>query len=530
MHMFSILVSDKLGDAGVERLKQEPDIHVDVKTGLTKEQLAGTLSDYDALIIRSATKVDAEVLEGARKLRIVGRAGIGIDNVDVRSATSKGVIVMNTPQANAIATAEHTMAMILAVSRNTAQAHESVTQGSWERTKYTGQQLFDKTLGIMGLGQVGRLVVQRAKAFKMEIIACDPYVSEDIGRELEIQLVDLNELLSKADYVSLHTSLSPETENMINEKTLGLMKPGAILINSARGKLVDEAALANALKTGVIKAAAIDVFRNEPPGQDNPLIGLPNILHLPHLGASTEEAQRDVALQIAEQVIDALHNRDFRNSVNMPFLPDFDFEKTMPYLNLAEKIGHLHFHMASGPIRSVEIELQGEAIKELLRPIAAAILKAILQGFLEDSVNYINAPMLAEQHGISVTQSKGLGSVPYAHLISCRVHWEGGSRTISGALFGGVHPRIVQISKYHMDVDPSGIVLVMLNEDVPGVIGRIGSILGNHKVNIGEWRLGRAEKGGQALSFVNLDSYPSDDVIDELKSVEAVVKLQVLNL
>lgn len=528
--MFHILVADKLGEAGLERLQQEPGVTVDIKTGLGKDELLQIISGYDALIVRSATKVDDEVIAAADNLRVVGRAGIGIDNIDVRAATDKGVIVMNTPQANSIATAEHTVAMMLAVSRHTAPAHESVKQGNWERSKFQGQQLSGKILAIVGLGQIGRLVAQRAKAFNMEVIAHDPYVSEDVGREMEVALMDLDQLLSRADYVSLHTSLSAETEGIIDARALEQMKAGATLINPARGKLVDETALAAALKSGKIRAAALDVFRREPPEQNNPLIGLPNVLHLPHLGASTKEAQRDVAVQIVEQVLDALHDKDFRNSVNMPFIPGADFQKTMPYMKLAEKIGRLHFHMATGPIRSVEIELQGEAVKELLRPIATAILKGILQGFLEDSVNFVNAPLLAERHGISVAQSKGIGAAPYAHLISCRVHFEGGSRTISGALFGGVHPRIVQVSKYHMDVDPSGIVLVMLNKDTPGVIGQIGSILGQHHVNIGEWRLGRAEKGGDALSFVNLDSYPPADVIAELNAVEAVIKLEVLTL
>lgn len=528
--MFHILVADSLGEAGIERLRLESDIEIDVKTGLTKDQLVHVIPRYDALIVRSATVVDQVVLAAARRLRVVGRAGIGVDNIDVRAATAKGVIVMNTPQANSIATAEHTIAMMLAVSRHIAIAHESVRQGRWERVKFQGQQLSGKVLGIIGLGQIGRLVAHRAKAFNMETIAHDPYVSEEVGREMEVSLVDLDQLLARADYVSLHTSLSPETESIINARTLGQMKTSAILINPARGKLVDEAALAAALEAGGIRAAALDVFRQEPPAKSNPLIGMPNVLHLPHLGASTMEAQRDVAVQIVEQVLDALHNKDFRNSVNMPFIPGADFQRTMPYMNLAEKIGRLHFHMATGPIRSVEIELQGDAVQELLKPIAAAILKGVLQGFLEDSVNYVNAPILAERHGIIVMQSKGISAAPYAHLISCRVHFEGGSRTISGALFGGVHPRIVQVSKYHMDVDPSGIVLVMLNKDTPGVIGQIGSILGQHRVNIGEWRLGRAEKGGDALSFVNLDSYPSADVIAELKNVQAVIKLEVLTL
>jgi D-3-phosphoglycerate dehydrogenase len=303
------------------------------------------------------------------------------------------------------------------------------------------------------------------------------------------------------------------------------------VINPSRGKLVDEQALADALQSGKVKAAAVDVYRSEPPGKDHPLIGLPNVLHTPHLGASTEEAQRDVALQIVEQVLDTLHGRDFRNSINMPFNAGPNFKAIEPYMILAAKIGALQFHMADAPIRKIELELKGEAVEDLAKPIATGLLKGLLEFTVPDSVNYINAPAIAEQHGITVSQSKGLSAADYTNLVSCKVEWEGGgSRTISGALFGGEHPRIVQISKYYLDVDPRGTMLIMINEDVPGVIGEVGTLLGTFKVNIAEWRLGRDEKGDLALAFIHLDSELPDEAFKALKNIPAIKKLKLVHL
>lgn len=527
--MFRVLVSDKLGQPGLDRLSQDSEVSLDVNTGLSKAELVDIIGNYEALIVRSATKVDADVLAAGRNLKVVGRAGIGVDNVDVKAATARGVIVMNTPQANAIATAEFAMSLLLGASRHVAHAHMSVAGCEWDRARFTGQQLYGKVLGLIGCGQIGRLVAKRAKAFEMEVIACDPYVSEDVARAIDVRLVDLDDLLAKADYISLHTSLSAETESLINSDTLKRMRDGVVLINAARGKLIDEAALADALHNGKVKAAAIDVYRQEPPGPEHPLVGLPNVLHTPHLGASTEEAQRDVAIQIADQVLDALRGKDFRNSINMPYVSGPEFKKVLPYMQLAEKIGVLQFHMAPRQIRRVEIAVRQEDDSDLLRPVAAALLKGLLENFLEDSVNYVNAPVLAEEHGIRVTQGSDMGESDFAHAITCRVHWDDGSRIVTGALFSGAHPRIVQISKYHMDVDPSGIVLLMLNKDLPGVVGDVGSVLGRHGVNIGEWRLGRAEKGGEALSFVNLDDHPPAAAIDELQQVGAVTKVKVVD-
>jgi D-3-phosphoglycerate dehydrogenase / 2-oxoglutarate reductase len=527
--MFRILISDKLGQDGLDRLAAANDVTFDVKTGLSKEELIKIIPDYHALIVRSGTKPDAEILAAGKNLKVVGRAGIGVDNVDVRAATMNGIIVMNTPQANSIATAEQAMALMLAVSRHTAQSHSSLKEGEWKRSQFAGTQLYRKMLGVIGFGRIGRLVAKRAQAFGMEVIAYDPFVSEEIGRELGVMLVDLEDLLGQSDYISMHTALLPETKNLINTKTISQMKDGVIFINAARGKLVDEHALAEGLKSGKIKAAGIDVFESEPPG-DSPLIGLPNVVHTPHLGASTVEAQRDVATQIVDQVLDALRGKDFRNAINLPYPAGPDFATTRPYMELGEKLGMLQAHLANGPIRKVEIDVRGELEEEMIRPIAAGVLKGLLEKSISDPVNYINAPILAEENGISMSQAKGTEPVNYPSLVYCRVLWKGGERLLGGVLFGDGSPRIVQVDQYHIEAKPEGHLLVMKNKDVPGVIGQVGTLLAKYEVNIGEWRMGRNEPGSDALSFINLDSKPPIAVLDALEQIPAIKKVKLICL
>ena len=528
--MYRILVSDKLGDAGLERLEKAQDVEYQMRLSLNRDELIDVIGDYDAIIVRSGTKVNADVLAAGRNLKVVGRAGIGVDNIDVQAATSRGIIVMNTPQANTVATAEHAMALMLAVTRHVAPAHASVKAGEWRRSDFVGQQLYRRVLGIIGFGRIGRLVATRAQAFGMEIVAYDPFVSEEVVRELGVILVELDDLLSEADYISLHTVTSPETKHMINQQTLAKMKDGVVIVNCARGQLIDETALANALESGKVRAAAVDVYEGEPPGTNNPLVGHPLVLHTPHLGASTFEAQRDVATQIVDQVLDALRETDFRNAVNMPFRAGPDFSDIWPYMALAEKLGVLQAALASGPIRRVEVEIRGDMADRLIRPVAAAMLKGLLEKALPDHINYINAPVLAADHGIAVSQTKGMSLVDYPNLISCRVFWDEGQRLLGGVLFGGVQPRLIQVDAYHLDVNPQGILLVLRNQDVPGVIGRVGTILATDKVNIGEWRMGRHEPGGEALSFISLDNSPSDEALAALKDVEAVIALQMVTL
>ncbi len=526
--MFRVLVADDIGSHGIEKLEAAGDVVCSIQTGLSTAELTAALDDYDALIVRSATQVTADVLGAATGLRVVGRAGMGIDNIDVTAATQQGVIVMNTPQANAVAAAEQTMALMLAATRHTAAAHLALTEGRWERSNWAGTELHRKTLGIVGFGRIGRLVAGRAQAFGMNVVVFDPYVSEEIALDTGVELVNIDELYAEADYVTLHLPASPDTENLIDQKAIESMKDGVVIVNVARGALVDEVALAAALRSGKVRAAAIDVYRTEPPEKSHPLIGLPNVVHTPHLGASTAEAQRDVSAQIAEQVIDALRGKDIRNAVNLPFEAGPDFADAMPYMVLAEKMGRLQFHMAGDPIRRVEVEVNGDTVEKLTRPIAAALLAGVLRDQLAGDINYINAPVRAEEQGIAISQVKGVAAADYTNLISCRVHWDDGSRVMAGALFGGSEPRLVQVSDYHLDVDPSGLLLIMLSKDVPGVMGMVGTTLGRFGVNIGGWRMGRNGPGTEEMSFINLDSEPDSEALDALRAEAAIIKLMLV--
>ena len=528
--MFKILVADKLGQSGIDLLDLYDDISYDINTGLSTDELCTIIADYDGLIVRSATKPDAKIIEAAKKLKVIGRAGIGVDNIDIDKATEHGIIVMNTPQANTIATAEHAMTMMLAVSRHTAPAHQIVQSGKWEKSKFSGQQLYRKKLGLIGFGRIARLVSKYAKAFNMDVVAYDPFVSESIAAEHQIKLVNLDELLKSADYISLHTVATAETENIINEHSLAQTKPGVIIINSARGKLIDEQALVAALNCGQVKAAAVDVYKQEPPAANHPLFGLDNVLTLPHLGASTVEAQSDVASQIVEQVVNALRGEDFKNSINMPFNTGVDYEQIQPYILLAEKIGALHYHMADGAISKIEIQINGEDIDSMIKPVACGLLKGLLDHIHGGVVNYISAPSLAAAHGIEITQSETHKHDEYSTLVSAKCFFaDETSRIISGTLFDR-RPRIVKISDYQLDIDPSGTILIMLNHDRPGVIGKVGTILAENQVNIAEWRLGRTTAGEQAMAFINLDSIPGQNVIDQILAIEDVIKAKVIML
>ena len=500
--MFQVLVSDKLGEAGLKILEAAADVAVTIKTGLSPQELCAIIPDFDALIIRSGTTVTADVLAAGQKLQLVGRAGVGVDNVDINAATRHGIIVMNTPTANSIATAEQTLTLMLAANRHTAQAHASLERGEWNRSAFVGTELFGKTLGIIGFGRIGRLVAERARAFGMTVVAYDPFVSEEIGMEAGVTLLDLDDLLANADIITLHTVISNETRNLINAETLAKMKDGVILINVARGKLVDEAALRAALDSGKVRTAALDVFQEEPPSASS-LIGHPQVLHTPHLGASSQEAQRNVAVQIAEQVIDALRGKDFRHAINLPFPPGVDFNAARPYLALAERLGALQAAMATGPLTQLEVEVRGEPEEQYLRPIATAMLKGALAHRCEQPLNYISAPLLAKEAGLAISQTANLDLESYPNLVACRAHWEGGERLVAGILFAGSEPYLVQVDSYHLQARLENILLIMQNEDVPGVIGQVGTILGAYGVNVGEWRMGRAEPGQAALSFIS---------------------------
>lgn len=525
--MYHILIADEILPEGTDLLRAAPDAeYADLR--LTRAELLEQIGGYDALITRSGTPVDAALIARAPKLKVIGRAGLSLDNIDIAAATDHGMMVTHTPEAYSLSAAEHTLALMLALCRKIPAAHASLRRGEWTRERFTGAQLYGKTLGLVGLGRVGRLVAARAQAFGMAVLAYDPYTSDEAAvRRQGITLATLDEVLAQADYVSLHAELTPETRRLLGAAELAQMKPGARLINCARGELVDEAALAAALRAGRLAGAALDVFTHEPP-TDDALSSLPNVVLTPHLGASTTETQREASAQIARQVLGALRGTDYTNVVNLPFAVNADFSRARPYLELAERIGALQSQLADGVIEQVEVEVKGADMSGLVKAVAVALLKGLLTHRLPGVVNYVNAPVLAGQQGLTIAQARGLETADYANLISCRVRWPGGQRTIAGTLFGGVESRIVQLDVFRMDARPQGQVLIMRSRDVPGVIGIVGTLLYQYGVNIAEWRLGRDTPGGTAMSFINLDSVVPPESLVALRALPQVVDVRTV--
>ncbi len=535
MQAFRVLVADSLSEAGLDRLQDAADAELVTPSGMGRAGLLEAIENADAMIVRSSTRVDAEALAAGRRLKVVGRAGVGLDNIDVDAATRQGVLVMNTPGANATATAEHTWALLLALCRRLPAADASVRSGAWDRARFTGLQLHGKTLGIVGLGRVGRIVAQQARGFGMEVLACDPYLSEDVAAELQVKLVDLDRLFAESDVVTLHTPLTDATRNFVDAGRLASMKPGAFLVNCARGELVDEAAVAAALDQGPLTGAAFDVFAQEPPA-GSPLSGRDDVVLTPHIGASTVEAQRDVSVQIVDQVLAALRGEEYRNAVNLPFVSIGRLAEIRPWLDLAERLGHLAVSLAPGRLEWVEIEVRGPEVAPHAQPLSAALLKGLLAPISGDTVNFVNAGHLAAERGIDVVRSRRASAAEYANLVGCRVTigaaTGGGSgsgeRTVAGTLFHD-RPRAVEIDGYHLDAPPSGTALLVWNRDVPGVIGRVGTLLGDAGVNIAEWRLGRSAPGETALAFINLDNPAPPDVLHALAAIDGVHSVRQLH-
>lgn len=515
-----VLVSDPIAPEGIARLKEAAD--VDVKIGLTKEELAAIIGDYDALAVRSETKVTADVLANAHNLKIIGRAGVGVDNIDVEAATKRGILVVNSPDGNTIAAAELTVGMLLGLARNIPQADASLRGGAWKRSHFMGSEIFEKTVGVIGLGKIGREVAKRLQAFQMKVIGYDPYLSADHAATLGIRLVDLNTLYKESDYITVHVPKTKETAGLIGADQLARMKPNVRLINCARGGIIDEAALAAAAKAGKIGGAAIDVFTTEPAPADNPLLGIPNIITTPHLGASTEEAQVNVAIDIAEQIVDVLTGKPARAAVNMPSLPAEVLSRIEPYLTLAEKIGSLHTQLALGNISAVEIIYAGDFDGLPTLHLTRAVLKGLLEPIIPESVNYVNAPGLASARGIRVTESRTDADAAHTCLLTVRAHTPQGDREICGNVNNKTEPRIVHIDGYRVDIRPFGPMLVTQHTDRPGIIGKVGTLLGNNNINIAGMHVGREEEGKSALMVLKIDTPVTDSVLEALRQIDGL--------
>ncbi len=503
--MTKVLVSDPIDQTGIDILSQVA--QVDVRTGLPPAELKAIIGEYDALMIRSGTQVTAEIIEAATKLRIIGRAGVGVDNVDVPAATKRGVIVVNSPEGNTIAAAEHALALMLSLSRHVPHAHASTMAGGWDRKTYVGNELYKKKLGVVGLGKIGSHVARVAKAMGMDVMAYDPFISAERAQQLQVRLLALPALFAEADYVSLHLPRTPETENLVNAELLATMKPTARIVNCARGGIVDEAALAEAVQNGVIGGAALDVYAKEPLAADSPLRGVAQRLILtPHLGASTEEAQENVAVDVAEQIRDVLLGLPARSAVNIPGLTPEVMEQLKPHLQLAETLGLLLSQLAGGDVEQLEVRLQGEFASHPSQPLVVAALKGLLSAALGDSINYVNATLEAKARGIHVVEVKDDASRDFAGgSLQLSSTGSKGNHSVTGAVFADGDLRITTIDEFPVNVTPSRHMLFTRHRDMPGIIGNLGTVLGEHNVNIASMQVGRRIVRGDAVMVLSLD-------------------------
>ncbi len=527
-----IFVADDVSDAGLEPLQRAGFI-VEKRTKLSPAELGAALADCEGLVVRSETKVTAALMDQVPSLRVVGRAGVGVDNIDVPAATARGIVVMNAPDGNTITTAEHTIALLVALARNVPQANSSLKAGKWERKGFIGVELQGKTLGIVGLGRIGRGVASRARGLGMNIVAFDPFVAPEQARDLEIEVAPIDEVFARADFLTVHTPLTPETRGIIGAEAFAKMKPGVRIVNCARGGLVDEEALLAALNSGVVVGAALDVFVAEPPPADHPLLALPQVIATPHLGASTTEAQEGVAYTVAEQMRDYLLSGALRGAVNVPALGAKELNALQPYISLAESLGRFQAQLVDSGVREVRLEFAGEIVDFDAAPVTRSFLAGLLRD-VSARVNLVNAFLIAEERGIAVTTAylrSGSDAVP---AVQSRVVTNSAEQTLAGTVFGygarAREGRITEINGFHIEATPHGHMLVMRNRDVPGVIGRVGSILGERGVNISHFHLGRRERGGEAMAVIEVDARIDRVTLAELRALSEVISAREIEL
>jgi D-3-phosphoglycerate dehydrogenase len=523
-----VLVSDNLSQKGLEILKKAG-LEVDVKTGMKPDELAENIGNYHGLVVRSATKVTSKIIDAASSLKVIGRAGSGLDNIDITAATKKGIVVMNTPGGNTITTAEHTLALMFALARQIPQATASIKQGKWEKKKFMGVELFNKTLGVVGIGNIGSQVAKRSQAFAMNVIAYDPFLSEEKAKAIGVEKVSLEVLFSRSDFITIHTPITAETRNMINKETINKMKDGVRIINCARGGIINEKDLYDALVEGKVAGAALDVFEKEPP-ENNPLLTLDNVISTPHLGAATNEAQENVAIAIAEQIADYLIRGTIRNAVNFPSIPADQVAKLQPYINLAEKLGLFAAQIFEGGVTEITIEYRGEATEIDSAPVKIAAIKGFLTPILEETVNFVNAPFIAKERGIEIKEMKSADAGDYQSMVAIRVKAKDRESYLAGTLFSRKDPRIVAIDSFKVEIVPEGELLFIYNNDKPGVIGNIGTLLGKNKINIARMQFGREAPGGRAISVVTIDSPATTSIIKQIKSLPNVLSLKRITL
>lgn len=525
-----VLISDNLSPVGEEILK-EAGLEVDVNTGLAPEELKKIIGQYDGLVIRSATKVTADILESATNLKVVGRAGIGLDNVDIPAASQRGIVIMNAPNGNAITTAEHAITMMMALSRNIPQATASMKEGKWEKKKFMGREVTGKTLGIVGIGRIGGIAASRAQGLKMKTIAYDPHMPRETAEKIGVELVSLDELAERSDYITVHVPMTKETRGLISTEFFKKMKNDAMFIDCARGGVCDEEALYHALRDGEIGGAALDVFAVEPTTRENcPLLELDNFICTPHLGASTSEAQENVAILIAQQIADYLLKGAVINAVNVPSVSDDVLKQVGPYIALGEMLGSFHMQMAKGGIDEITVEYSGELAELNTSPITVAFLKGLFTPILKDAVNYVNAPIIAKDRGIKVVEAKSERSDDFINVMTARVRTNEGENVLVGTVFGKNEPRLVRLNTFRLEALPAGPMLLVYNNDVPGVIGALGTTIGDGGVNISRMTVGREEASRQNIIVLSTDTLISKELLAKVCRLDNITDAVVLEL
>ncbi len=527
MEVKKVLVSDPLAEEGIKILKEA--VQVDVRTGLSHEELLSIIGDYDGLLVRSGTQVNSEVIAAGKKLKVIGRAGVGVDNIDVDKATEMGVLVINAPEGNTISAAEHTMAMMMSLSRNLPNACGSLRCGEWKRNKFMGVELYRKKLGIVGFGRIGQEVAIRAKAFGMEILVYDPYISSEYIEKQGCIPVTLEQLFAEADFITLHAPKNNTTKYLIDAAALAKMKDGVRIINVARGGLIDERALYEAIVNGKVAGAALDVFENEPP-EDSPLLQLDRVVCTPHLGASTEEAQVKVAVQVAEQFVRFFKGMPVQMAVNAPILPPEVMAEIEPFIPLMKILGSFFIQFFGGRIKMLEINYSGEVAAHPVAPLTTALLIGLLQVMLKNNVNYVNAQPLARQRGIKIEETTSSKSPIYRNLITVKFTTDEGMHSLAGTIFEGSETRIVQVDDYSIEIVPSRYMIVNKYNDRTGVVGKIGTLLGNNDINIASMQLGRNQEKGEALMVLQVDCPVSPEIIDALQSEASMIKSAFVQL
>ncbi|WP_435550496.1 phosphoglycerate dehydrogenase [Desulfobacterium sp. N47] len=524
-----VLVSDNLDPVGIQMFQNADGIEVDFKPGLSPEELKKIIGNYDALAIRSATKVTADLLSTAKNLKVVGRAGIGLDNVDIPAATKHGVIVMNTPGGNVITTAEHAVAMMMSMTRNIPWGTASLKAGKWEKKNLEGRELYNKILGIIGFGKIGSIVADRARGLKMQVVIYDPFVTPEQIEKAGYTSITLDELYAKADYITVHVPKLKDTLNLLNKDAFDKMKNGVMIINCARGGIVNESDLYNAIKSGKVAGAALDVFEKEPPGA-SPLFELDRVICTPHLGASTQEAQVNVATAVAGQIIDYLKNGTIANAVNVPSVTGELLKKIGPFLSLADKMGSLITQLSKGPFKEIVIEYTGNFDGLDMSPVSTAVLRGLLVPVVKDDVNFVNANYIAKERGIKVTETVAAESEDFINLITVKGITSDNTFLVAGTIFGKKDPRIVRINNFRLEMHPSGHLALVHNLDKPGAIGSIGTVLGRNSINIGRMQVGQEEEGERNIILLKTDLPIPEPVLEELKALPLVKTVTLLEL